>query len=50
MFSLAKFKAQGNQRGRFRGARQVPGALLLVLLVTALLVACSGNEGGNEGG
>jgi len=50
VFSLAKVTAKVNHRGRFRGARRVPGALLLVLLLAALLVACGGNEGGNVGG
>ena len=47
---MAKVTAKVNHRGRFSGARRVPGALLLVLLLAALLVACGGNEGGDGGG
>jgi hypothetical protein len=47
---LAKVKAKGNQRGRFREARRVPGALLLLLLLATLSIACGGNEGSNGGG
>ena len=47
---MAKVKAKGNRRGRFREGRRVPGALLLLLLLAALSIACGGNEGSNGGG